>query len=81
MINYITAGLGAAYNHLVDRVENTPGITLDDVSNQINAFDMRQSLLAEVADVDPAPFVSSAYLSSRPVEAQFLHMIPIMMMR
>jgi hypothetical protein len=25
MISYITAGLGAAYNHLVDRVENTPG--------------------------------------------------------
>jgi hypothetical protein len=66
MISYITVGLGAVYNHLVDRVENTPRITLDDVTHQINAFDMRQSLLVEAADVDPAPFVSSANLSSRP---------------
>jgi hypothetical protein len=39
MISYITVGLGAAY--LVDRVENTPGITLDDGTHQINAFGMR----------------------------------------
>jgi hypothetical protein len=66
IISYITAGLGDAYNHLVDRVEKAPGITLDDVTHQINAFDMRQSLLAEATDVDPASFVSSANLSSRP---------------
>jgi hypothetical protein len=43
-----------------------PCITLDDVTQHINTFDMRQSLLAEAADVDPAPFVSSANLSSHP---------------
>ncbi|XP_071685423.1 uncharacterized protein [Lolium perenne] len=49
MIGYVTAGLGGAYNSLVDRVDHTPGITLDDVMNQISAFDMRQSLLADSA--------------------------------
>jgi hypothetical protein len=41
MIGYITAGLDNSYNTLVDRVDNTPGISLTDVTNQINSFDMR----------------------------------------
>jgi hypothetical protein len=41
MIGYITAGLDNSYNALVDRVDNTPGISLTDVTNQINSFDMR----------------------------------------
>jgi hypothetical protein len=41
MIGYITAGLDNTYNSLVVRVDNTPGISLTNVTNQINSFDMR----------------------------------------
>jgi hypothetical protein len=41
MTVYITAALDNTYNALVDKVENTPGISLIDVTNQINSFDMR----------------------------------------
>ncbi|KAK1613284.1 hypothetical protein QYE76_036957 [Lolium multiflorum] len=63
MISYITAGLDGKYNVLVDRVDNTPGISLDDVMNQVSAFDMRQTLLSDTEDA--GPFVSSANLSRR----------------
>jgi hypothetical protein len=42
MIGYITIGLDNTYNALVERVDNTPSISLTDVTNQINSFDMRQ---------------------------------------
>jgi hypothetical protein len=64
MIGYITAGLDNSYNALVDRVDNTPGISLTDVTNQINSFDMRQTLLADL-DNDTGPFISSANLGTR----------------
>jgi hypothetical protein len=64
MIGYITAGLNNTYNALVDRVDNTPGISLTDVKNQINPFDMRQTLLADL-DNDTGPFISSANLGTR----------------
>jgi hypothetical protein len=41
MIGYITASLDKTYNALVVKVKNTPGISLTDVTNQINSFDMR----------------------------------------
>jgi hypothetical protein len=64
MISYITAGLDSFYTAMVDRVDNTPGISLDDVRNQINAFDMRQTLLSKInSDIDP--LISLASLSSR----------------
>jgi hypothetical protein len=64
MTRYITAGLDNSYNALVDRVDNTPGISLTDVTNQINSFDMRQTLLADL-DNDTGPFISSANLGTR----------------
>jgi hypothetical protein len=64
MIGYITAGLNNSYNTLVDRVNNTPGISLTNVTNQIKSFDMRQTLLA-VLDNDTGPFISSANLGTR----------------
>jgi hypothetical protein len=64
MIGYITAGLDNSYNALVDRVDNTPGISLTDVTNQINSFEMRQTLLADLGN-DTAPFISSANLGTR----------------
>jgi hypothetical protein len=64
MIGYITAGLDNTFNALVERVENTPGISLTDVTNQINFFDMCQTLLADL-DNDTGPFISSANLGTR----------------
>jgi hypothetical protein len=63
MIGYITAGLDNTYNALVDRVNNTPGISLTDVTNQINSFGMRQTLLDDL-DNDTGPFISSANLGT-----------------
>jgi hypothetical protein len=59
MIGNITAGLDNTYNALVDRVKNTPSISLTDVTNQINSFDMSQTLLADL-DNKTGPFISSA---------------------
>ena len=67
MISYITAGLGGVYNSLVDRVNHTPGITLDDVMNQISSYDMRQTLLAD-DDTADVPFVSLANVGRRAPE-------------
>jgi hypothetical protein len=63
MIGYITAGLDNTYYALVDRVNNTPGISLTYVTNLINSFDMRQALLADL-DNDTGPFISSANLGT-----------------
>jgi hypothetical protein len=41
MIGYIAADLDNTYNALVDRVDNMPSISLTNVANQINSFDMR----------------------------------------
>jgi hypothetical protein len=41
-----------------------PGISLTDVTNQINSFDMRQTLLADL-DNNTGPFISSANLGTR----------------
>jgi hypothetical protein len=41
MIGYITTGLDNTYYALVDRVNNTHGISLTDVTKQINSSDMR----------------------------------------
>jgi hypothetical protein len=65
MISYITAGLDNTYNALVDKVDNTPGISLTDVTNQIDYFVMCQTLLADL-DSDNGLFMSLANLGSRP---------------
>jgi hypothetical protein len=64
MIGCITAGLNNTNNALVDRVDNTPGISVIDVTNQINSFDMCQTLLADL-DSDTGPFISSTNLGNR----------------
>jgi hypothetical protein len=63
MIGYITIGLDNTYNALVDRVDNTPCISLTDITNQINSFDMNQRLLANL-DSDTGTFISSANLGN-----------------
>jgi hypothetical protein len=63
MIGYITIGLDNTYNALVERVDNTPSISLTDVTNQINSFDMRQTLLADL-NTDTSLFILSANLGN-----------------
>jgi hypothetical protein len=57
-------GLDKSYNALVDRVQATPGIALDDLFGQLQAYDMRQTLLDE-DDTDSGSFWSSANLAGR----------------
>jgi hypothetical protein len=66
MISYITASLDGTYNALFERVDNTPGISLDDVMNQISAYDIHQTLFIDT-NTNAKPFMSSANLSSRPL--------------
>jgi hypothetical protein len=66
MIGYVTAGLHNTYNALVERVDHTLGISLTDVTNKINSFDMRQTLLTDL-DSDTGLFISSANLGNHTV--------------
>jgi hypothetical protein len=66
MIGYITAGLHNTYNALVDRVDHTLGISLTDVTNKINSFDMHQTLLIDL-DSDTGLFISSGNLRNRTI--------------
>jgi hypothetical protein len=57
-VGYILNGLDKTYNALVDCVQATPGVALDDLFGQLQAFDMRQTLLDE-DDTDSGSFRSS----------------------